>query len=163
VRGIELDEAHETAYVQFQRKDERKGRNMKLWKTRRDGQSMVEFALLLPLLALLLFAIIQYGFIFSAYMTLRHAANVTARTVGLASLTPADATAVAKQAITPMLDVSKLGAVTVNQVSVNTLNDSYSVQLTYTLPLIIKFVVPGASGNTLVLNARAIYRREGNL
>jgi Flp pilus assembly protein TadG len=47
------------------------------------GQALVEFALVVPLLALLLFAIIQYGFIFNAYMNVRHAAFVTARSVAL--------------------------------------------------------------------------------
>ena len=135
---------------------------MKIVKTRSAGQSMVEFALVFPLLALLLFGIIQYGFIFSAYMTLRHAANVTARTVGLAGVSAVDANAVAQNAVTPMLDSTKLGAVVVNTTTVSTANDAYSVQLTYNLPLIIKFVVPGATGNTLVLNARAVYRKEGS-
>jgi Flp pilus assembly protein TadG len=134
---------------------------MKLLKGRQAGQSMVEFALVFPLLALMLFAIIQYGFIFSAYMTLRHAANVTARTITLAAGNTNNATAIAQQAVVPMLDSSKLGAVVVNTVSVSQpgANDAMSVRLTYNLPLIIQFVVPGASGNILVMNAQATYRK----
>jgi Flp pilus assembly protein TadG len=134
---------------------------MKMINARRAGQSMTEFALVFPLLALFLFAIIQYGFIFSAYMTLRHAANVTARTISLSGGATNNAATVARNAVTPMLDSSKLGTVVVNQTTVSTANDAYSVRLSYNLPLIISFVVPGSNGGTLVLNAQAIYRKGG--
>jgi Flp pilus assembly protein TadG len=44
------------------------------------GQTMTEFALILPLLVVLLFGIIQFGIIFNNYVTLTDAARAGART-----------------------------------------------------------------------------------
>jgi Flp pilus assembly protein TadG len=43
------------------------------------GQTMTEFALVLPLLALLLFAVIQFGIVFNNYLTVTDAARAGAR------------------------------------------------------------------------------------
>jgi Flp pilus assembly protein TadG len=123
----------------------------------------MEFALALPLLALLLFGIIQYGFIFSAYMSLRHGAHVTARTLSMAgtTLTTSNATVIAKSAITPMLDATKLVTpVTVSSPNVGGTTNTVRVSMTYNLPLVVPFVVPGASGGSLAIDAEATYRRN---
>ena len=44
-----------------------------------DGQNLVEFALLLPVLLYILMGIIQFGFIFAAYLTLNNAVREAAR------------------------------------------------------------------------------------
>jgi Flp pilus assembly protein TadG len=43
------------------------------------GQTMVEFALVLPLLCVLLFGVIQFGIVFNNYVTLTDAARAGAR------------------------------------------------------------------------------------
>lgn len=43
------------------------------------GQSMTEFALVLPILALLLFGVIQFGLVFNNYITLTDAVRAGAR------------------------------------------------------------------------------------
>jgi Flp pilus assembly protein TadG len=43
------------------------------------GQSLTEFALVLPILALLLFAVIQFGIVFNNYVTLTDATRAGAR------------------------------------------------------------------------------------
>lgn len=43
------------------------------------GQSLVEFALVVPILALLLFGIVDFGRIFHAYLTIDHAGREAAR------------------------------------------------------------------------------------
>ncbi|HIQ01886.1 MAG TPA: hypothetical protein EYH30_07120, partial [Anaerolineales bacterium] len=43
------------------------------------GQTLVEFALILPVLLLLLFGIIEFGAAFHAWLTLEHAAREAAR------------------------------------------------------------------------------------
>jgi Flp pilus assembly protein TadG len=43
------------------------------------GQTMTEFALILPLLALFLFAVIQFGIVFNNYLTVTDAARAGAR------------------------------------------------------------------------------------
>lgn len=121
------------------------------------GTSLVEFAFVLPLLALLLFAIIQYGFIFNAYMTLRHGCHVAARSVSLAGASTNNVTAIVCQTIQPLLSCSRLGPVIPTPTTVGGIS-AMNVTATYSLPLIIKFVVPGASSNNLTVTAQATYR-----
>jgi Flp pilus assembly protein TadG len=128
---------------------------------KQSGQATVEFALVLPLLVLLLFSIIQYGFIFSASITLRHAANATARSLALAGASTNNATAVAAQFIKPSLDTTKLAPAVVNMATISTVNDAITVQLTYNLPLIVSFAVPGSSGGKLALKSQGTYRKGG--
>lgn len=127
-------------------------------KNSRSGQALVEFALSLPLLALLLFAIIQWAFIFNTYMTLRHAAQVTSRTLSLSGAS-ADAQTVACEAIQSTLDCANLQSVGVNtNLVVGGSTRAVEVTLTYDLPLIISFVVPNVTDNTMTLTAVAVDR-----
>ena len=43
------------------------------------GQTMTEFALILPILVVLLFGIVQFGIIFNNYVTLTDAARAASR------------------------------------------------------------------------------------
>jgi Flp pilus assembly protein TadG len=62
-------------------------------KQREQGQTLTEFALVLPLLAVLLFGIIQFGITFNRYVTLTDAVRAGARegAVGRHLSDPADA------------------------------------------------------------------------
>jgi Flp pilus assembly protein TadG len=53
-----------------------------------DGQTMTEFALVLPILALLLFAIVQFGMLFHNYITITDAARAAARKAAVSKDTP---------------------------------------------------------------------------
>ena len=64
------------------------------------GQTMVEFALCLPLIALLLFGVIQFGIVFNNYVTLTDAVRAGARKATVSrDLGPVAATAAVKQAV----------------------------------------------------------------
>src|SRR5256885_15728725 len=52
------------------------------------GQTMTEFALVLPILALLLFGIIQFGIVFNNYVTLTDATRAGARKAAVARQLP---------------------------------------------------------------------------
>ena len=52
--------------------------------TSEQGQSLTEFALALPILALLLFAVIQFGIAFNNYVTLTDATRAGARKAAVA-------------------------------------------------------------------------------
>ncbi|MCM3602696.1 pilus assembly protein [Robertmurraya korlensis] len=47
------------------------------------GQSMVEFALVIPILILLLFAILDFGRVFHAYLAIDHAGREAARAASI--------------------------------------------------------------------------------
>src|SRR5438094_1149840 len=76
------------------------------------GQSMTEFALVLPILALLLFGVIQFGILFNNYVTLTDAVRAGARKAAvsreLGSGAAVSATQQAVQNSATDLDKSKL-------------------------------------------------------
>lgn len=123
---------------------------------------MVEFALVVPILAFLLFAIIQWGLIFNAYINVRHAANVTARTAALtgASTNTASLKTVATGALFPPLKSANLSDPQLSNVTIATANDAYQVTLNYTLPVFISWVVPASSGGTMTVTGSAVYRKN---
>jgi hypothetical protein len=126
---------------------------------KKSGQTLVEFALAFPILAIVLLAIIQYGFIFSALQTLRHGAQITSRTLSLPGGGGTNAQAIACTSISPLLDCAKLQPVVIANTTVGG-NPAVQVTLQYDLPLIIKFVVPNATGNNLRLTAVAVDRKN---
>jgi Flp pilus assembly protein TadG len=75
------------------------------------GQTMVEFAIALPVLCLILFAVIQFGIVFNNYIALTDAARAGARK-GAVSRQTGDPTGACVGAIQASsgLDQSKLGA-----------------------------------------------------
>lgn len=141
----------------------RRGRGLSWWQ--RSGESLAEFALVLLPLFLVLFGIIQYGFIFAATMTVRNATVIAAR---YAMLGPTNSTnvakvqAVARQAVGPMLNPNNVTAVNVSltNVTVGATNGATSVEIQYSLPLIIPWIVRGTnvSNDHLLLKATTIMR-----
>ena len=110
-----------------------------------NGQTMVEFALVLPVLAVLLFGIIQFGTAFNNYVSLTDAVRAGARVA-----------AVSRQSSTPVADtVAKVmaSATDINTSQINvTVNSTWvhggdvTVQATYPYSISLLGVVV-ASGN----------------
>lgn len=124
---------------------------------KQSGQSLVEFAMTLPVLALLLFGIIQYGFIFSALLTVRNASAVGARYAVIGTPSVDSIRAVAIGAVAPMLKTN-IATASVTNTTVGGATAT-SVTVNYNLPLIIPFVVPGkTAGSTLALTATTVMR-----
>jgi Flp pilus assembly protein TadG len=63
-----------------------------------EGQTMVEFALVLPILAVLLFGVIQFGIVFNNYLTLTDAVRAGARKAAV-SRQASDPSGAATQAV----------------------------------------------------------------
>jgi Flp pilus assembly protein TadG len=57
-----------------------------------DGQALVEFALVLPLLAVLLFGVIQFGIALNNYVTLTDAVRAGAREASVSRFSPTPGT-----------------------------------------------------------------------
>ncbi|HVN60923.1 MAG TPA: TadE/TadG family type IV pilus assembly protein [Gaiellaceae bacterium] len=75
------------------------------------GQTMVEFAIVLPVLLLIVFAIIQFGILFNNFVALTDAVRAGARTAAVSrtAANPVAATIARVQSATADLDQSKLG------------------------------------------------------
>ncbi len=57
-------------------------------KKREDGQAMVEFAMVAPILLMLVLGIIQFGIVFNHYMTLTDAVRAGARQAAVSRTLP---------------------------------------------------------------------------
>jgi Flp pilus assembly protein TadG len=95
-----------------------------------DGQSVVEFALVLPILALVLFGIIQFGIVFNNYIDLTDAVRAGARKAAVSART-VNPTAVATQAV-----VNSAGDITIDPSKVTVTStwqpgDDVTVQAAY--------------------------------
>jgi len=73
------------------------------------GQSLVEFALVVPLVILILMAIIEFGFMFNAYITISNASREGARLGALGSNDTAVVTRVVDTSVA--LDPSKISVI----------------------------------------------------
>jgi Flp pilus assembly protein TadG len=101
------------------------------------GQSLTEFALALPILALLLFAVIQFGIVFNNYVTLVDATRAGARkgAVGREQQNPASAVTAEVRASARDLKQSDL-----NVTVTSTWQPSADVTVTATYPYAISLL-----------------------
>ena len=126
------------------------------------GSAMIEFAAALPVIALLLFGIVQYGLIFTAQMTVRNAAVMAARYATVGSWNSASVSAVesvARSSVVPFLDPARVHATAVQNVTVGgtAVTDATRITVYYDVPLF--FRVPGlGSGTTFRVSAVALMR-----
>jgi Flp pilus assembly protein TadG len=77
---------------------------------REDGQTMVEFALVIPVLCLVLFAVIQFGILYNNYVTLTDATRIGARKAAVSrhEANPVAATVAKVENAASDLDLAKL-------------------------------------------------------
>ncbi len=75
------------------------------------GQTMAEFAIVLPVLMLVVFAVIQFGILFNNFVALTDAVRAGARTAAVSrtAVDPVGATIARVQSATGDLDQTKLG------------------------------------------------------
>jgi Flp pilus assembly protein TadG len=80
------------------------------------GQTMAEFAIVLPVLMLVVFAVIQFGILFNNFVALTDAVRAGARTAAVSrtAANPVGATVARVQAATGDLDQTKLGVTVVS-------------------------------------------------
>jgi len=82
--------------------------------TRERGQALIEFAMVIPILLILAFAIIDFGWAMRDYVTLTNAAREGARLGVVACKTAANETAIKQRAVDYSSDLLELADVTVN-------------------------------------------------
>ncbi len=101
------------------------------------GQSLTEFALALPILALLLFAVIQFGIVFNNYVTLTDATRAGARKAAVDRQVPNPAAAAISAVRSSATDLKQSDlAVTVS----STWQPSSDVTVTATYPYSISLL-----------------------
>jgi Flp pilus assembly protein TadG len=113
------------------------------------GQTMTEFALVLPVLALLLFAVIQFGIVFNNYVTLTDATRAGARKAAVSRQTsdPAGVTETAVRDSASGLKSSDL-AVTVTSTWAASSDVSVTATYPYSISLLGLVVKSGRLSST---------------
>lgn len=124
--------------------------------SREAGQSLVEFALVLPLVLSILFGIVEFGRGFQSWLAITNAAAYGARTgaVGASAVAIDTATRDAAASLDPvLLDVQIANAQGPPGTAVN-------VQVTYDLPMITPIFAVLLPGGVISLTADATQRLE---
>ena len=124
-------------------------------RQQRRGQSVVEFAIMLPLLVVLLVSVIQFGFLFGYQLSLQHAALVGVRTAALTK-DNAKATTAAKAAASPWVSLSD-SDVQFSTFTVQNPDDSIRVTCGHSFQLIFPAFF---SQNPYPLTASTVMRKE---
>lgn len=117
------------------------------------GASSVEFALILPLLLLIIFGIIEFGMAYHSYLAITHAAREGARLASVNRYSEADVIA--------RTDLSGNVTVSANPHGGNT-GDPVSVTVTYEHPMITGYLsamIPGFP-STITMSSTAEMRLE---
>lgn len=128
------------------------------------GGAMVEMAMIMPVLLLMLFGVMQYGFILSAYITVRNAASVGTRCALVASTSAScsDPEVTALGALGPMLSTDPNDSIIdyTDDFEYPAGSGEYvkKLEIQYPLRLFVPWVVPGSSGGILVVRGASIAR-----
>ena len=121
------------------------------------GQSMVEFALILPILLLLIMGIIEFSFIFTNYLAMSNASREAARSISLGSTDT-----VAEQRIydvASILEKSRL-SIDIDPIGGNrTQGDMVTVSLEYDYNFLTP-IINGLLGEAFKLQTSATMRVE---
>lgn len=126
------------------------------------GATLLESAIVTPILALLMFGVAQYGFILAGYITLRNASSTAARTAAVTKTTStpdvAQTEAVARAALEPMFDSTKADVVVTGGQTVGGFSDGIQVYIEYDLELFFPLVVPSSVAGKFKLKSAAVTR-----
>ena len=130
---------------------------MKLNPREEKGQSMVEFALILPVLILIIIGIIEFGFLFSGYLALTNASREAVRTVSLGE-TDVEAIQRAKD-VAIILNPAKMNVSISPSAVIRDRGDSVTATISYDYDFLTPFMEK-LFGSNLQLEAEATMRVE---
>ncbi len=133
------------------------GRLLRRIKRNEEGQSLVELALVLPILLLILLGIIQFGFVLSGQIAVSSAAREGARLAAIGAADP-----VVRERVENMLAASPLlnaPQVVIVPAGTRVFGEQVSVQVLAGSPTVVPLPV-GPSGGVFNLSAEAVMRVE---
>lgn len=102
------------------------------------GQALVEFAIILPLLLLLIMGIVQFSMIINSYLSIQNAAREGAR-AGILGSSDIEIKNIIK-AVSPSLEASNLTVTITPTESSRKSGDTLTVKIDYNYPLIVPII-----------------------
>lgn len=121
------------------------------------GQSLVEFAILLPIILLLLMGILEFGLMLNSYLTINNSAREGARLGIVAGSDPEISELITK--ISPNLDIEKLIVNITPLEGSRQSGDTLTVEVIYNYQVIIP-LISNILNNVVVLKAQTSMRIE---
>lgn len=119
------------------------------------GQALVEFALVVPILLLILMGIAEFG---RAWMTRNILTSAAREAVRIAAVQGNTTAAVARA--NAILTSANIAGATVTPVDDNVAFGTCQVVIAYDFPLVLPGFLPGLSGATLPLSSATSMRKE---
>jgi len=131
-----------------------------MWFRKEQGQAMVEFALVLPILILLICGIIDFGWIFGNQLLANNASREAARSCAInADLSQSDLETLAEEVVTnraaTLCDLCPVSVAVADETSA----DGISVTVTCDLPILTP-LTSTVLGATYPIEATSIMRKE---
>jgi len=127
-------------------------------KKNRNGQSLVEFALVVPLLLLLVLGISEFG---RAWMTRNIITGAAREAVRLAAVpAPAGGVSAATVRANEILASAGITTATVSVVDAPAQFGAVTVTVNYNFPVLIAGFIPGLGSSTFPLSSTTTMRRE---
>lgn len=122
-----------------------------------DGQSLVEFAILLPVLLLILMGIMEFGMMLNSYLTIRNSSREGAR----AAIVGSTDTAIRSLILTdsPTLNAADLTISITPSCGSGISGDPLTVDIKYNYHLTVP-IISSIFGNTVTLDAQTTMRIE---
>lgn len=130
---------------------------LKTLKQNREGQAMVEMALVLPVLILIMFGIIEFGRVFNSYLVVTNAAREAAR-VGVVGATDTEIINTVKNAA-GTLKVSKLNWNITPSATNRVRGASLKIKVTYPVDIYAP-VIGSLIGDPYMVTAQSVMRVE---
>ena len=124
---------------------------------RKNGQAMVEFAVLLPIIILVLVGIMEFGMIFNAYLTINAASREGARVASVGA-DDAEITSTVTN-FTPTLDSTSISVAVAPDDTTRTHGDSAVVSVEY-IYTINTPIIRNILSSTITLHAQTTMRVE---
>lgn len=121
------------------------------------GQAMVEFAVILPILLLLVMGIIEFGLIFNAYLTIQNASREGAR-YGITGASDADIVSLVRSDCSSLQSTYLTVNVTPTEGSRNS-GDTLVVSVSYSYHMVTP-IISSLFSNVVALNAQTSMRME---
>lgn len=125
--------------------------------TREQGQALVEFAIILPILLLLLFGIVEFGRIYSANLIVNHGARAGARAASL-GVTDTEVLATVMSAATT-LDTAKLTVAITPALADRKRGQEVQVEVRYPVVIVAPFI-SAITGPIVTVNGANVMRLE---
>ena len=122
-----------------------------------DGQSLVEFAILLPILLLIVMGIMEFGMMLNSYLTIRNASREGARAAIVGSADTATKNLILTDS--PTLNASYLTVNITPSDGSRKSGDPLTVDIKYNYHLTVP-IISSIFGNTVMLDAQTTMRIE---